>query len=363
MRYLITVPFLSPGSGLSRYIFSLCKLLSADNEVYVLTTHNTADTSYEQSEINNCNSNIGLISLGLKSKILKYFTVLKWIKRIRPDVIVNNFNAVIQYILPLLSRKIKFVHVLHADVPDFYRIGNINAKYTDAWIAPTIAVAIHFNELTNNKYHSLVKVIPHGVSESKSVGHQTGNTLELVFAGVLSTHKGAQHLPAICKLLKEKDVDFRLTIIGDGFLKENLQSAFAEQIRTGRVKLTGVISHEQVYEFMSKSDIFLYPTNCDSFGLVIAEAMMNGAVPVVGLLPGVTDTLIDDGRNGYLVAPQDVESFVEKILQLYKNHSKLSDMRNEAMLTARTRFSESVMSANYIKFLKTLDAPTNGAKS
>lgn len=350
MRYLIAVPFLSSGSGLSRYIFSLCKLLSIDNDIYVLTTHNAVDTSYERKELDSCGKNIVLISLGTKLKALKYLTALNWIRKIKPDIIVNNYNAVIQFIFPFISRTIKIVHVLHADVPDFYRIASINANCINAWVAPTIAIARHFNEYTKHKYPSKVIVIPHGVTGNNFSEHIIGHSIKIVFAGVLMNHKGANHLPAICQRMKEKGVNYHFTIIGDGILKEYLQQKFSNEIKTGQVVMTGVITHSQVYDIMRQSDVFLYPTNCDSFGLVIAEAMMNGAVPVVGLLEGITDNIILEGNNGFLVNPHNVESFAERISQLDKNHALLNKMRECAMQTARARFSESVMSANYRNF-------------
>lgn len=354
MRYLITVSSLTSGSGLSRYVFSLCKLLSVDNEIYVLTTHNTEDTSYERKELDCCGKNINLISLGTRYKAMKYLMSLNWIRKIKPDVIVNNYNAVTQFLLPFLCSKIRIVHVLHADDPDVYRVATINAKNTDAWIAPTIALARHFNELTNNKYQSSVRIIPHGVAESKYTKHQIGTTLRIVFAGVLMEHKGVNHLPAICQRIKEKGVNYHFIIIGDGVLKEFLQHKFREEIKVGQVIMTGVIPHNQVYDIMGQSDVFLYPTNCDSFGLVIAEAMMNGAVPVAGRLDGITDNIVSDECNGFLVNPHDVESFAEKVSFLYNNYAKLTEMRDCAMQTARTLFSESVMAANYREFFKVL---------
>lgn len=162
MRFLISVSSLTPGSGLSRYVFTLCSLLAEVNEVYVVTTHDCGNNEYESNELKQINSSIKLVSLGSKSKFGKYLSVLTTIRKINPDVIINNYNGVFQYILPLISRKIKVVHILHNDTDDFYRIGSINASKMDGWIAPTQAIADHFNDFTKKNMRNVLPLFPMG---------------------------------------------------------------------------------------------------------------------------------------------------------------------------------------------------------
>lgn len=350
MRYLITVPSLTPGSGLSRYVFTLCKILSeADNSVWVLTTHNGESTDYERNELELISKKIQLVSIGNKSKLSRYICAIRVIRKIKPDIIVNNYNALIQYILPLIGNKMRVIHILHGDTDDFYRIGSINATYVNGWIVPTAAIADNFNKYTRNKYCKRVTILSHGVAEC-DLTEKKSSVLEIVYAGVLYEHKGVKILPDIIKKLREKSVDLHFTIIGGGVLEDWLKREFKAEISSGIVTMTGVVSHVEVYNIMANADLFLYPTHLDSFGLVIAEAMMNGAVPIVTLLPGITDNLIVDGENGFLLPQDDVEEFANRILQLSVDVELRKRMSEAAHHRAVTEFSQAKMSSNYTQY-------------
>lgn len=354
MRYLITVSSLTPGSGLSRYVFSLCRLLvKGGNEVYVLTTHDDSTISYERNELDSISKGIHLISLGHKNKLGKYIEVVRAVNRIHPEVIINNYNAVVQYILPFISNKIKIIHVLHNDTDDFYRIGSINGAYTDGWIAPTEAIAEHFNHYTVDKYRDRVTTIAHGV-EAASYHKRMNSRIEIVYAGVLYEHKGVKILPTVIKQLCKNGYDFHFTIVGGGKLSEWLKEQFCEEINSGIVTMTGVIPHSDVYDLMSKADIFLYPTHLDAFGLVIAEAMMNGAVPVVTLLRGITDRLVDNEVNGFLLNQDDINAFVKTLSLLINNHELRIKLSEAAHSKSLNFFSMEKMEINYRQYFSQL---------
>jgi glycosyltransferase involved in cell wall biosynthesis len=354
MRFLISVSSITSGSGLSQYILSLCELLAKEHDVYVVTTHNGANTDYEATELKKISERIRLFSLGGEKKVRKYLHVIALIWKLRPNIIINNYNAVIQYCLPFISRRVKVVHILHNDTDDFYRVGAINGEKTTGWIAPTKAVADNFNTYTECKYADKVKVISHGVASTLQPVKSVGKPIEIIFTGVLYSHKGVLLLPAIIHSLQEKGIEFHFTIVGGGELKDWLSEEFKSEITAGSVDLTGVISHDEVYKKMASADIFLYPTHLDSFGLVIAEAMMNGAVPVVTNLPGVTDNLIRNHVDGYLIEKDDTEGFATIIAQLANNRDKLAAMSAATHRRAVSALSIEQMQLNYTNYFHTL---------
>lgn len=354
MRYLITVSSLTPGSGLSRYVFSLCRLLTeSGNDVWIMTTHDNGTINFERKELDTISESIKLISLGLKNKLIKYIEALRFIHNINPDFIINNYNAVIQFLLPLVPRRIKMIHVLHSDTDDFYRIAAINGKRIAGWIAPTISIANHFNKYSANRYSDKVIVIPHGVEEV-GMNEKNNDKLEIIYAGVLYEHKGVKILPNIIKRLVDQGVNLHFTIIGGGILDQWLREKFVNEIAKGIVTMTGVIPHDQVYATMAKADIFLYPTHLDAFGLVIAEAMMNGLVPVVTHLPGITDNLITHGEDGYLISQDDFNTFVTRIDELNNNRDLLRAIQNKAYRKSVEKLSIRIMQQNYLRYFNSL---------
>lgn len=354
MKIIITVSSLTKGSGLSKYVYNLCDVLKKDNnELHIITTH-AEQPEYEVKLFKN-DANIQVHQLHTYNKYVKYLQLIVLIRRLNADLIINNYHAPSQFVLPWCKRHARVIHIIHNDTTDFYRIAAINGKYVDGWITPTPGVMDNFNQFTRYKYADLVTPISHGVEQPGKyhITAQKGNRLELVFVGVLYEHKGVMTLPDIVKRLRESHIDFHFSIIGKGIKRDELKRAMADDIVNGFVELTGVLSAKEVYEKMSKAHIFLYPTQLDSFGLVIAEAMMNGAVPVVSHLKGITDALVDDGDNGYLITnPKDAASFAERIIMLDNDRNRLSQMGERAKQKAEQEFSLTRFHENYENYFK-----------
>lgn len=355
MIIVITVSQITPGGGVSKYICTLADILAkdTDNQVYVLTTH--ASEVNPQLEQLKAERGVRHISLGGLSTIKKYFALISQLRKLSPDIIINNYNAALQYILPFLKRKTKIVHVIHGITNDFYRVASIHGELVDKWVIPTPALEKEFNTYTKGKYKDRIVTIPHAVDEAfdRSVKKESG-VIQLTFVGVLYEHKGVLILPDVIKRLTDKGYKFHFTFIGDGILRNNLETVLYEDVYKGIVEFTGRIDSKVVYQKLQQTDIFVYPTHIDSFGLVIAEAMMNGAVPVVTCLMGITDTIVDAGINGYLETQDDVDGFVEHISYLIENDEERMRMSEAAMNKANTCFSKEVMRRNYMDMILSL---------
>lgn len=349
MRIVITVSSLTKGSGLSKYVYNLCEVLKDDgNEIHVVTTH-AAQPDFER-QLFRADRNITVHQLHRCSRYGKYARLAWLIRRLDADLIINNYNAPVQFVLPLCKRRAKVVHVIHNDTSDFYRVASINGKYVDGWITPTPGVKDRFDTYTHGKYTGRVTAISHGVELPSTYGvvSRRGERMEMVFVGVLYEHKGVMTLPSIVRILRDRKVDFHLTVIGKGILEEDLHRDMERDVEDGFVEFTGVISAKEVYRRMAGAHIFLYPTRLDSFGLVIAEAMMNGAVPVVTRLKGITDALVDDGVNGCLVEdPNDAVAFADCVDRLDKDRGLWDRMSREARAKAEGSFSLRSFMENY----------------
>lgn len=355
MRIAIVVSQITPGGGVSKYICTLADVLTQDsnNQVYVLTTHESEENP--QLEQLKAERTVQYISLGGLSTLKKYFTLVSQLCQISPDVVINNYNATLQYILPILKRKTKIVHVIHGITDDFYRVASINGKYVDKWVIPTPALKDAFNQYSKFKYSNRIITIPHAVDEASIVTcKKESGFIQLTFVGVLYEHKGVLILPEVIKRLIDKGYNFHFTFIGEGVLRNDLETALNEEVSKGIVEFTGRIDSKVVYQKLQQTDIFIYPTHIDSFGLVIAEAMMNGAVPVVTCLKGITDTIVDAGINGYLETLDDVDGFVEHISYLIENDEERKRMSEAAMNKANTCFSKEVMKRNYMDMISSL---------
>ncbi len=350
MKIDVIVSGIVQGGGITTFVMQLCKLLGCAHSLRLIVTH----TEVEKDQIDYLTPFLrrGLIDMSKLHKICRYIRLLNIWRNDDPDLIINNYNAVGQYVLPLLSKRIRNIHIVHGITPDFKRVATINKSYTVHWIVPskrTAAMLAESNKPINKKH---ITIIPHGVDVTTHYNrYKTKKKIEeirLIYVGVLEEHKGVNIFPEVVKDLETKNIPYKFDIVGEGSLKERLLEMLASEIKAEKVYMHGVVQHEKVLKMFTHSDILVYPTRVDSFGLVIAEAMMGGCVPIVGKIEGVTDQIVDNTRDGFLVSI-DTKEIVQKICCLNQNNQLLKRMSERARLNAETRYSLVVMSKAYDK--------------
>lgn len=127
--------------------------------------------------------------------------------------------------------------------------------------------------------------------------------------GAVNTkYKGQQYvIKAIEKLIK-KGYNLEYYIVGGGdnhYLKKLAQRLGIEN----RIKFMGPKPHQEVFDFMRKIDIYVQPSNAESHGRVIIEAM-SVACPCIGSSTGGIPELIEDK---YVFKRKKYKSLIEKI--------------------------------------------------
>lgn len=137
---------------------------------------------------------------------------------------------------------------------------------------------------------------------------------QLIYVGSLIQRKGLDLLmPALAKTSD----DIKLVIVGVGQEEALLKEQIAELGMNDRVTFMGYVEGETLRELYKNSDVFILPTREDCFGLVILEAMC-ASLPVISskYADGARDLVIE-GENGYIVDPEDTESFAEAIERIF----------------------------------------------
>jgi glycosyltransferase involved in cell wall biosynthesis len=111
----------------------------------------------------------------------------------------------------------------------------------------------------------------------------------------------------------------RLLIIGDGDLKNHYINRSKDLGIFNRVIFAGGISNLDLPKFYACADMLILPSiSTESFGLVLTEAMASGKPVIASNIPGVR-TVVDNGVNGLLVQPGDVNDLTTKINFLLNN--------------------------------------------
>jgi 1,2-diacylglycerol 3-alpha-glucosyltransferase len=141
----------------------------------------------------------------------------------------------------------------------------------------------------------------------------------ILFVGRLVPEKGVfDLLEAYAKLENDVRSDVGLVFAGDGLSKEELMQR-AKQIRPGLVCFPGFAQRDDLANIYALAEAFVLPTHSDPWGLVVNEAMACGLPVIVTRVAGCSADLVEDGWNGYLVPPRDVEKLSTAINSIVRD--------------------------------------------
>ena len=138
----------------------------------------------------------------------------------------------------------------------------------------------------------------------------------LFSAGTVCREKGYFELMKAVEKLHERGLNVRLKIAGrKGQLARKLEKRGSVSHRHGYVDLLGPIPRKQLRELYARSDLVIFPSWWEPFGLVCLEAMASGAL-VLGSLSGGMKEIVEDQQSGFLINPGDPNALAEKILNI-----------------------------------------------
>jgi len=156
-----------------------------------------------------------------------------------------------------------------------------------------------------------------------SIPNGTASGNGVLYVGRLAPKKGLEYL-----IEAMTDLDTQLTIVGDGPERERLE-AVAERI-DGDISFEGEVPPEEVDKYYRSAAIFVLPSiEGEGMPNVVLEAMAWG-LPVVATDSGGIPSVIQSGKNGYLVPMHDTESLHDKIRKLQNDSSERDKLGKHA---------------------------------
>jgi 1,2-diacylglycerol 3-alpha-glucosyltransferase len=138
---------------------------------------------------------------------------------------------------------------------------------------------------------------------------------------------------AFARALELAPTPHHLVILGDGPGRTALQAAITSSGVGSRVVLAGFNDYESLPAFYGLADAFVHVSLAEQWGLVINEAAAAGLPLVVSDVCGAVAELIEPGKNGILVNPNDTEGIARALQQIMA----LSDAERKAMGQASRR--------------------------
>ena len=191
-----------------------------------------------------------------------------------------------------------------------------------------------------------IRVVPYGVDLSRfhptaKASTTPGGPLRLLFVGRINQRKGLRYLLDALRGFAPGTVE--LTICGrvlDG-AEEFKSCGFPVVLRPS-------VSNDELVSAYQHADLLVLPSIAEGFGQVLLEALASG-LPILATTRTAAPDLIEDGVQGFLVAPQRADLLAERILWAMQHRAEVAAMRvaarKQAEIFTWQRFHQSVAEA------------------
>jgi N-acetyl-alpha-D-glucosaminyl L-malate synthase BshA len=160
----------------------------------------------------------------------------------------------------------------------------------------------------------------------------------------------------IFAMVREK-MRAKLVMIGDGPDRGAAEHLVRKKKLTRDVHFLG--KQDRVYQFLSQADLFLLPSDIESFGLAALEAMAC-EVPVVATDVGGLPEVVEHGVDGYLFTPREVEIAGRYALEILSQADRGRAMGKAARVNAKKKYCANdvipIYEAYYQQVIGTADA-------
>ena len=261
----------------------------------------------------------------------------------------------VHYAIPHASAAIQAKHILETygiNIPIVTTLHgtDITLLGKDKSFKPVIEYAINKSDavtsvsldlkketLNHFKISNQIDVIPNFIDSNlynkdgdKILRSKFANTDEKILIHV-SNFRKVKRVPDVIKIFEivQKEIPSKLLMIGDGPERMKSEQLCRKLKISNRVKFMGKL--KSVEELMSISDLFLLPSETESFGLVALEAMAS-KVAIISTNSGGLSEVNIDGVTGYLSEVGDVKQMSENAIKLLLDNEKLEEFKENAFI-------------------------------
>jgi glycosyltransferase involved in cell wall biosynthesis len=296
------------------------------------------------------NDNLRTYTLNLNkynfaASFLKLISILK---KEKPEIVQNYlFHA---DILGRVAAKLMRIPVVISSLRSVEIGGRLRERLlgiTDFCVNMATAVSqevanVHISKGTTKRK---IRVIHNGVelgnshpgnrsSVKRAIGLKD-STFLLLTIGRLEGVKGHSFLFRALELLKKKDYEFKLLVVGRGRQRENLKEEIINRRLEDKVILTG--EREDIQGLLTASDAFILPSLWEGLPNVLLEAMAAG-LPVIATRVGGIPEVVTHNETGLLVEVKDSTALAEAIGRIVKEDGLRERLAQNAKDCVRKNF-------------------------
>jgi glycosyltransferase involved in cell wall biosynthesis len=299
--------------------------------------------------------------------LIKYLGYARIVSKIKPDLLVSHFLSEPSTLCMFVSRVLSLPYGISAHAKDV----TVESEFVAEKMATANFILIcnknaqkSLMEQTGNTEINKVILQYHGIEVKKDLS-QTEKSVEklgkplIVSVGRLTEKKGHTYLIEASKILKERDVNHLINIIGPGPMYKELNEKIAQLGLSGWVELLGSgagLSHKETLDYLRKADV------CVFSGVKTAQGDEDGIpnvlfeyatanVPIVTTDAGSTTDFVENEKTGLIVPQKDPRLLADAIERLIVNKDLCSRLTKNALQKVDEEFN---IDKNIVKLEKIL---------
>ena len=211
------------------------------------------------------------------------------------------------------------------------------------WVADRSDFAIAYGSTSAEYLRSLSSTLPVVLGRNSSSAYALDRdrparpeTVELLaVADMAVPGKGVDLL--VDAVVALPDLPCRLTVVGGG---ADAQRAMVQRAEgDGRIRFLGPLPQARVRSCYAESDVYLFPSRIDVFGLALVEAMGSGLAPIISTRPGAAADLAVHEHNCLAVEQHEASAWAEALERIVTDHDLRLRLGARAKATIDSRWT------------------------
>jgi glycosyltransferase involved in cell wall biosynthesis len=164
----------------------------------------------------------------------------------------------------------------------------------------------------------------------------------ILFVGLDWKRKGGPDLVEAFQIVRKSCPDATLTILG---AKPDLQLPNCEVV--------GKVPPAELDRYYQQASVFCLPTHLEPFGIVFIEAM-TARLPIVATRVGAIPDFVEEGRNGWLVEPGDIQGLADALLKLVESPSTCKEFGEHSFQLTCERYSWNAVGRQFQQHIQSI---------
>ncbi|MDD4689309.1 MAG: glycosyltransferase [Eubacteriales bacterium] len=263
-------------------------------------------------------------------KIKSYFLFCKSLSEFKPDIVHSHLDLFYSFLYAIFNRK-KLIITIHSQperitntrLKIFIKIlKKMNCLYI---VGCAKCVTDKVKEMWNVKKASTI-YNPINLCDYNPYGQKSDNEFKYIHIGRLHPIKNQSLLLKAFKGVLSECPKSSLIIVGDGSMREQLESLSKELDIQGNVKFLG--NRSDIPDLLADANVFVLSSDSECCPMTVLEAISSG-IPVVSTDVGGVGEIIGDG--GMLVEKGNVKLLSNAMIEIQKNKEKYDEMKEIAL--------------------------------